>query len=106
MHRWPPLEQHFEGDGKKFKFEEGDKVYIKTLKCEGVIRFIGYPPGAYSYSWKRYPIQRRKYMWIVYGIELDDAKGDNDGVFHGHRYFQTKQHCAFFVLQRDEEIIL
>ncbi|ETO36423.1 hypothetical protein RFI_00648 [Reticulomyxa filosa] len=55
------------------KFTIGESVIVKGVQG-GVITYVGIPAFA---SFKK----------VHYGIELHEAKGDNDGVKGGHKYF-------------------
>jgi len=61
----------------------GDTVYVNRFECAGVVRFIGetlFKPGV-----------------IWYGIELEEAKGKNNGSVKGEWYFDGKAKHGTFV---------
>eukprot|EP01083_Nonionella_stella_P116041 344537_1 len=62
----------------------GDKVKCKKQRTNGTIRFIGTP----------YSVQK---SGILYGIELDKPKGNNNGTVKGRCYFKCKDRFGAFV---------
>eukprot|EP01083_Nonionella_stella_P289949 986649_1 len=87
-------------------FKVGERVYMTSLNCTGTMRYIGNPPGAYSWFWRGCrPRTKFVRMYRVYGIELDEPKADNDGIFQGDRYFQSKSNCGYFALSHKKEVI-
>eukprot|EP01083_Nonionella_stella_P014229 40015_1 len=87
-------------------FKVGDRVYVTSLKCTGTMRYIGNPPGAYSWWWRgSRPRTKFVRMYRTYGIELDEPKADNDGIFQGDRYFQSQPNCGYFVLSDKKEVV-
>merc|ERR1712228_259306 len=69
----------------------GDIVNVKSLKCRGVIRFIG--PTKF----------KSNIIW--YGIQLEEAKGKNNGSVDGVKYFQCYPKFGIFVKEEKIEII-
>lgn len=58
-----------------------DRITLKN-NIHGVIRYIG-------------PVNGRNEEWV--GIELDEAKGSNDGTVNGRRYFYCQDKHGLFV---------
>jgi len=58
----------------------GERCYINNFR--GTVRYVGEVPPTEG-TW--------------YGVEWDTARGKNDGMIHGHRYFQCKESHGSFV---------
>jgi len=58
----------------------GERCHIQSFK--GTIRYTGQVPPTEG-------------LW--YGVEWDTDRGKNDGMVHGHRYFQCKENHGSFV---------
>ena len=67
----------------------GSRALVKDKNLEGTVRFIGatsFAPG----------------KWI--GIELDDAKGKNNGLIQGKTYFQCPDNHGLMVRQNQLQV--
>lgn len=71
-------------DGSKVaaKIAVGERVFVNTYKCEGVVKFV----GETSFS---------SGQWV--GVELDQPAGKIDGIVQGQRYFYCKARHGVFV---------
>ncbi|ETO24991.1 hypothetical protein RFI_12154, partial [Reticulomyxa filosa] len=65
------------------KFTIGESVTVQGAQ-KGVIRYLGIPAFASSKK-------------VHYGIELSDAKGENDGSKRGQKYFRCEMKHGIFV---------
>lgn len=75
-------------DGKD-EMKVGSRALVKDKNLEGTVRFIGtttFAPG----------------KWI--GIELDDAKGKNNGLIQGKAYFQCPDNHGLMVRQNQLQV--
>merc|ERR1712228_1119084 len=66
------------------------ELYAGNRKSIGVVRYIGMPPRCKE---------------IYYGIQFRKPIGDNDGVYHGTRYFTTNKKCAYFTKASSNHIV-
>ena len=60
----------------------GSKVHVTKVDCTGIIRYIGEP-------------EFKSGIW--YGIQLEEAKGKNNGTVKGRSYFECKGKFGSFV---------
>lgn len=75
------------------RFSVGDKVLIKKFDCNGTIRYISYNNTNSNESIDD----------ILYGIELDRARGEHNGRMDGKWYFECDLNCGTFVKYTDIE---
>merc|ERR1712130_616214 len=66
------------------------ELYAGNRKSVGVVRYIGIPPRCKE---------------VYYGLQFRKPIGDNDGVYHGTRYFTTSKKCAYFVKASSSHIV-
>lgn len=67
----------------------GSKVLVKDKGLEGTVRFVGntlFAPG----------------KWI--GVELDEAKGKNNGMIQGKAYFLCPDNHGLMVRQNQVQV--
>ena len=62
--------------------EQGDKVYVRKLRCSGQVCYIGELSGKDG---------------VFYGIHLASPAGKNDGSFQGRSYFKCAPDHGIFV---------
>lgn len=75
-------------DGKD-EMKVGSRALVKDKNLEGTVRFVGptlFAPG----------------KWI--GIDLDDAKGKNNGLIQGKAYFQCPDNHGLMVRQNQLQV--
>ena len=68
----------------------GCRVLVKDKSLEGTVKFIGttlFAPG----------------KWI--GVELDDAKGKNNGTIQGKSYFQCNDNHGLMVRHNQLQVM-
>eukprot|EP01084_Bolivina_argentea_P063635 116154_1 len=90
-------------------FNVGDTVIVSKLGCTGIIKYVGCSPYAYIDYWTIGPSKRSiskhiKRNVTIYGIELNENKGNSDGMFYKERYFQCKSNFGYFALKHEIEI--
>eukprot|EP01084_Bolivina_argentea_P067063 122235_1 len=61
-------------------------VYVNKCQCKGTLKYIGIPS-----------VDKNKSRSIYYGIELEEAKGKNNGTINKSRYFRCTPHHGIFV---------
>jgi len=66
------------------------EVYAGNRKRVAEVRYIGIPPRCKE---------------VYYGIQFRKPVGDNDGEYHGNRYFTTKSKCASFIKASSSNIV-
>lgn len=74
----------------KEEFKVGCRVLIKDKNLEGVVKFIGttlFAPG----------------KWV--GVELDEAKGKNNGNVQGKAYFHCPDNHGLMVRQHQVQVL-
>ena len=68
------------------QFTINDKIYCKTTKCNGIIRYIGIPQCFIN----------KKLSSIYFGIELDKPKGNCNGTIKKISYFKCKNKFGIY----------
>ena len=69
---------------QSIKLTIGNKVYVDSAYCDGIIKYIGIPPDKSE---------------VYIGVELEEDNGDCDGTYksNGAKYFQCKDKCGIYI---------
>jgi dynactin complex subunit len=65
--------------------EDTVSINVRGRDCTGAVKYVGVPQD------------RRREDDVFFGLALDVAKGNSDGVFEGVRYFRVEKNMAVFV---------